>query len=122
MEGRYEADLPIGKFTWWYANGQKQLQGEYIAGKQNGKFTWWHASGQKQLEGGYVAGQLTGKWTRWNGEGHVVEVGDYTADGKQLASEPKPLPSVDEAGAPKLEAIEPSTASNPNSTSSRVKR
>jgi uncharacterized protein len=123
MEGRYEADLPIGKFTWWYANGQKQLQGEYIAGKQNGKFTWWHASGQKQLEGGYVAGQLTGKWTRWNGEGHVVEVGDYTADGKQLASEPKPLPSVDEAGAPKLEAIEPSTAAIPSSpTSSRLKR
>ena len=88
----------------------------------NGKFTWWHPSGQKQLEGAYVAGVLTGKWTRWNAEGHVVEVGDYTADGKQLASEPKPLPSVDEAGAPKLEAIEPSTASNPNSTSSRLKR
>ena len=97
MEGRYEADLPIGKFTWWYPNGQKQLQGEYIAGKQQGKFTWWHPSGQKQLEGAYVAGVLTGKWTRWNAEGHVVEVGDYTADGKQLASEPKPLPSVDEA-------------------------
>ncbi len=118
MEGRYEADLPVGKFTWWYPNGQKQLQGEYVNGKQQGKFTWWHPSGQKQLEGAYVAGVLSGKWTRWNGEGHVVEVGDYSADGKQqLAHEPSMLKGLDDASAPTLEAVQP-----PPPTSSRLKR
>jgi antitoxin component YwqK of YwqJK toxin-antitoxin module len=121
MEGRYEADLPMSKFTWWYPNGQKQLEGEYANGKQQGKFTWWHPSGQKQLEGAYIAGVLSGKWSRWNADGRVVEMGDYSADGKQLAQEPKPLPSVDEAGtaAPTLEAEQPSTAA---ATSSRLKR
>ena len=118
MEGRYEADLPTGKFTWWYPNGQKELQGDYVNGKQQGKFTWWHPSGQKQLEGAYVAGVLSGKWTRWNVDGRVVEVGDYSADGKQLAQEPKPLPSIDEGGAPTLEAVQPSE----NGASSRLKR
>jgi antitoxin component YwqK of YwqJK toxin-antitoxin module len=118
MEGRYEADLPIGKFTWWYPNGQKQLAGEYISGKQQGKFTWWHQSGQKQLEGAYIAGVLSGKWTRWNADGHVVEVGDYSADGKQqLAHEPRSLDTVDAASAPTLEAVQP-----PPATSSRLKR
>src|SRR5262249_17366867 len=118
MEGRYESDQPVGKFTWWYPNGQKQLEGEYIAGKQQGKFTWWHNNGQKQLEGAYLAGVLTGKWTRWNAEGHVVEVGDYTADGKQLAQEPRPLPSVDDNSSPNLEAVQPSSLG----VSSRLKR
>jgi antitoxin component YwqK of YwqJK toxin-antitoxin module len=118
MEGRYEADQPVGKFTWWYPNGQKQLQGEYVAGKQQGKFTWWHPSGQKQLEGAYVAGVLTGKWTRWNAEGHVVEVGDYTADGKQLAQEPHALPNADESGSPSMETAQPSGPE----ASSRLKR
>jgi uncharacterized protein len=118
MEGRYENDLPVGKFTWWYPNGQKQLQGEYVAGKQQGRFTWWHPSGQKQLEGAYVAGVLTGKWTRWNAEGHVVEVGDYTADGKQLAQEPHPLPSSEDNTQPSLETAQPSDPE----ASSRLKR
>jgi hypothetical protein len=128
MEGRYEADQPTGKFTWWYPNGQKQLQGDYANGKQTGKFTWWHPTGQKQLEGAYVAGVLTGKWTRWNADGRVVEMGDYSADGKQLAQEPRPLPSADDATsaapasasstAPMLEAVQPSSAQS----SSRLKR
>ncbi|HZZ27376.1 MAG TPA: hypothetical protein VFE46_05150 [Pirellulales bacterium] len=107
MEGRYEADQPVGKFSWWYPSGQKQLEGEYLAGKQQGKFIWWHPNGQKQLEGAYIAGVLTGKWTRWNSEGHVVEVGDYTADGKQqLVQEPHQLPNAEEA-TPNLEAVQP---------------
>lgn len=118
MEGRYENDQPIGKFTWWYPNGQKQLQGEYVGGKQQGKFTWWHPSGQKQLEGAYVAGVLTGKWTRWNAEGHVVEVGDYTADGKQLAQEPRALPNADQGDQPTLETAQPTNIE----ASSRLKR
>ncbi|HEY2761067.1 MAG TPA: hypothetical protein VGI75_09995 [Pirellulales bacterium] len=119
MEGRYEADLPTGKFTWWYPSGQKQLEGEYANGKQQGKFTWWHANGQKQLEGAYLVGVLSGKWTRWNTDGRVVEMGDYSADGKQLAQEPQPLPNVEEASAPTLEAVQQPT---PINGSSRLKR
>lgn len=115
MEGRYEADMPVGKFTWWYPNGQKQLQGEYLAGKQQGKFVWWHANGQKQLEGAYLAGTLSGKWTRWNADGRVVEVGDYS-EGQALAQEPGSLHSVQD-GTPTLQAVQPQA---PNS--SRLKR
>ncbi len=119
MEGRYEQDQPLGKFTWWYPNGQKQLQGEYGTGKQQGKFTWWHPNGQKQLEGAYVAGVLNGKWTRWNNDGRVVEVGDYSIDGKQLAQEPSTLPTVDDSTAPTLQAVQPAKVTP---GSSRLKR
>lgn len=120
MEGRYEQDLPIGKFTWWYPNGQKQLQGEYGNGKQQGTFVWWHPNGQKQLEGAYLAGVLSGKWTRWNNDGRVVEVGDYTLEGKQLAQEPSALPTnIDDQSAPTLQAVQPAKIT---SGSSRLKR
>ncbi len=121
MEGRYEADLPVGKFTWWYPNGQKQLEGSYAGGKQQGKFTWWHPNGQKQLEGSYVAGVLSGKWSRWGDDGRVVEVGDYSADGKQqqLAQEPHPLQLDDATSpAPTLQAEQPGQIGE----SSRMKR
>jgi antitoxin component YwqK of YwqJK toxin-antitoxin module len=118
MEGRYEADQPTGKFTWWYATGQKQLEGEYISGKQQGKFTWWHPNGQKQLEGAYIAGVLSGKWSRWNVDGRVVEVGDYSADGKQIVQEPRPLPPSDDSGNATVEAMKPA----PPASSARLKR
>jgi hypothetical protein len=47
-----------------------------------------------------------------------VEVGDYSADGKQqLAHEPSMLKGLDDASAPTLEAVQTSAA-----TSSRLKR
>jgi antitoxin component YwqK of YwqJK toxin-antitoxin module len=119
MEGRYEQDQPLGKFTWWYPNGQKQLQGEYTAGKQQGKFVWWHPNGQKQLEGAYLAGVLNGKWTRWNNDGRVVEVGDYSLEGKQLAQEPSTLPTADDTASPTLQAVQPAKITP---GSSRLKR
>jgi hypothetical protein len=61
---------------------------------------------------------LTGKWTRWNKDGRVVEVGDYSPDGKQIADEPRPLPGAEESNAPTLEAVQPAAPA----TSSRLKR
>ena len=84
MEGRYIEDKPVGKFVWWYSNGQKQLEGEYVDGKQQGKFVWWHENGQKQLEGTYENGVQIGKWIRWSTEGKVAEVGDFGADGHRV--------------------------------------
>ena len=61
-----------GKFTKWYENGQKQLDGNLKDGEQDGKFTEWYENGQKWSEGTFKDGKLiSGK--RWNEDGSVKE-------------------------------------------------
>ena len=119
MEGRYTEDAPVGKFTWWYANGQKQLEGEYTEGKQEGKFTWWHENGQKQMEGIYETGSQVGKWVRWNTDGKKIEEGDFGEDGKKIpVNIDTDGPDGDTMQAPTLQPLAPGQ----NNAGSRFKR
>jgi hypothetical protein len=140
MEGNFKFDQPAGHFTWWYSNGQKQLEGEYIDGKQDGKFVWWHPNGMKMMEGEYIAGIQVNEWKRWSEEGKVRELARYSADGEQLElkqfgvanaaasetakSEPKatavaPKVLSNTNGAPRNIAVKPTTQQPTDNRSSR---
>ena len=47
-----------GKLTWWYDNGQKELEGTYKDGKKDGIHTIWYENGQKEEEQTYKNGKL----------------------------------------------------------------
>jgi antitoxin component YwqK of YwqJK toxin-antitoxin module len=78
LEGTYKHNVPIGVFTWWYSNGQKQSEGAYVDGVQDGHWVRWHENGQKQWIGGYVMGERTGKWPEWKADGKVVAIEDFS--------------------------------------------
>jgi antitoxin component YwqK of YwqJK toxin-antitoxin module len=72
LEGHYERDVPVGKFTWWYPTGQKQREGEYAAGRQSGRWRSWHLNGLKQTEAEYGDGELIAPWTGWHSDGRIA--------------------------------------------------
>ncbi|HWA99147.1 MAG TPA: hypothetical protein VG713_11670 [Pirellulales bacterium] len=78
LEGEYDQDMPVGKFTWWHSNGQKQTEGSFIAGMQSGRWVWWHPNGQKQSEGDYTENNRIGKWYEWKADGKIVSIEDFT--------------------------------------------
>lgn len=74
VQGGYQDGEAEGHFTWWYENGQKMAEGEYQAGQKHGAWRWWHSNGHKQLEGRYQAGQIAGDWEAWTADGRPAAV------------------------------------------------
>jgi len=91
-----------GKWTFWYENGQKQLEGNYkpyevlaedcraersspyifpAKDSKDGKWTEWYENGQKKLEQNYKCGRVIGKWTTWDENGQKMFEGNYKDGG-----------------------------------------
>jgi hypothetical protein len=66
-----------GKQTWWYDNGQKELEGTYKDGKKDGIHTIWYENGQKKSEATYKDGEFDGLYTEWNENGQKEEEQTY---------------------------------------------
>lgn len=76
--GTYDRGDAIGEHVWWHENGQKMLVGNYRNGLADGRWTQWHSTGMRQEEGMYLAGVKSGQWTTWAEDGQVVSVEDMT--------------------------------------------
>ncbi len=59
----------IGKWTEWYPNGQKFLEGEYRDGVKVDAWTFWHENGQQAKKGSYSNGAPDANWTFWRADG-----------------------------------------------------
>lgn len=66
MEGEYQDGKQVGEWTNWYDNGQMSARDQYRDGVQQGPHVGWYANGQKSAEGQFVNGQKEGKWKRWD--------------------------------------------------------
>lgn len=82
LEGRYDKDVPTGKFSWWHDNGQKSLQAHYREGKKHGSWIWWHDNGLKSIQGEYASDTPINKWLWWQESGKVAQRADFN-DPKQ---------------------------------------
>jgi len=91
-----------GKWTFWYENGQKQLEANFTPyevlpedcraersspyifparDSKDGKWTEWYENGQKKLEQNYKCGRVIGKWTTWDENGQKKFEGNYKDSG-----------------------------------------
>lgn len=61
----------IGKFTYYYPNGEKRSEGEYENGKAEGEWNYWYNDGQKKTNGIYEAGERVGEWIGYHKKGNV---------------------------------------------------
>lgn len=120
VEGTYEHDQPQGKFVWWHANGQKALEGEYAGSRKLGIWTWWHDNGQKSIQGEYASGTPQGPWTWWEQSGKVAQRAEFTGgQARVIAKGSAPLESVSPRTAP---TRIPSQGRNPSAQMPRGQR
>jgi antitoxin component YwqK of YwqJK toxin-antitoxin module len=77
LEGAYKNGERIGKWSYWYANGNLWSQGEYLNGHENGLKTVYHENGQKYYEGNLKDGTRIGKWNFWEMDGTLIKEIDY---------------------------------------------
>ena len=72
-----EADFVDGmlerKMTWWYENGQKELEDNYVANLRHGMHRAWHDNGQLMSQGESIHGQRQGSWLWWHDNGQLAE-------------------------------------------------
>jgi antitoxin component YwqK of YwqJK toxin-antitoxin module len=94
LEGEYQHDLPTGTFVWWHPNGQRAIQGDYKDGKQSGAWAWWHANGQRHIQGEYARGKQAGEWTWWTDDGAMAEAIAYDENGVQALPKAQRLETV----------------------------
>ena len=64
-------DFYHGKATWWYQNGNKQLECTYENNLIEGLLTRWHENGIKQEEKNYRRNIPDGSFTTWNAVGDI---------------------------------------------------
>jgi len=84
---RKEADFVDGmlenKMTWWYENGQKELEDHYVENLRHGTHRAWHGNGQLMSQGESTHGQRQGSWKWWHDNGQLAEETVY-ADNEPL--------------------------------------
>jgi antitoxin component YwqK of YwqJK toxin-antitoxin module len=77
-EGEYLNDKHEGLWTYWYENGNKSMEGKYKNDMKYDIWTYWYESGKKKSEGPIKNGHLNGYWVRW------YENGSKQAEGLQV--------------------------------------
>lgn len=87
---RKEAEFVNGmnenKMTWWYENGQKELEDCYVENMRHGTHRAWHDNGQLMAQGESVHGQRQGVWRWWHDNGKLAEESEYIDDEPQKKS------------------------------------
>jgi antitoxin component YwqK of YwqJK toxin-antitoxin module len=96
--------IKVGKWEYWYENGQLRAEEHYTDGVKTGiqkswydtgkpeyvidllaqKATYWYANGQKQSEGAVTgSGAATGNWISWHDNGIKNAEGSYNLQGQK---------------------------------------
>jgi hypothetical protein len=70
---QYDHGIAIGRFTWWYENGQKQAEVDYCAGALGGTWVTWHSNGRKESQAEFRDRELVDQWMHWNADGKLAE-------------------------------------------------
>jgi antitoxin component YwqK of YwqJK toxin-antitoxin module len=91
LQGEYESDQPKSNtmWSWWYANGQKAVEGMFAGGEKHGRWIWWHENGQKKVEGYFENSQPSQNWIWWKDNGIVAKRADFSVQPPKASTEVK---------------------------------
>jgi len=83
QEQEFELGAMHGEFLKWFPNGQKHIKGEFKKNNQFGLWTWWYENGNKETERTYdERGFLNGPYKEWDDSGNLRIEGQYVNDKK----------------------------------------
>lgn len=64
----------------YYENGQVKHDGRTEGGFNEGRWIWFYASGNRQMEGYFKRGKRTGKWKIYNEQEKLISERNYNED------------------------------------------
>ena len=88
MAGSYRSinpDYKLGRFRYYYNNGQLQTECNYIKNKLDGEYTEYYKSGRIKSRMSFKKGFLNGKEKSWTAEGILIKEVEYK-DGEKNGS------------------------------------
>lgn len=77
MEGIYERGAKRGIWSVWFEQGTLKSRGLYVMGSRQGLWEAWDQAGNKRSQGWYKKGSRTGVWLRWDAQGRRQQRGAY---------------------------------------------
>ncbi|PID95029.1 MAG: hypothetical protein CSA94_02140 [Bacteroidetes bacterium] len=83
-ETEYVADIPNGKETVFYPNGNKMREGMVVKGKENGERIWYNSNGTESIREYYNNGELEGKRFLYDENGNLESTQEYS-NGERIA-------------------------------------
>lgn len=76
----YKGKKQHGVSTWYFENGNKELEVNYVDDKPHGTTTRWYHGGIKESLDTYVEGKRTGPSRKWDTQGLLTEEFNYLND------------------------------------------
>ncbi|GAA0713595.1 hypothetical protein GCM10009430_05560 [Aquimarina litoralis] len=87
--GKFNEDgVRTGDWQWYDASGNISESEHYKDGKLEGQYTYFYKNGNKEIECNYVAGELNGDYKKYNDKGALIEHKQFkngVLDGKYLS-------------------------------------
>jgi antitoxin component YwqK of YwqJK toxin-antitoxin module/Tfp pilus assembly protein PilF len=80
LEGQYANDVKVGKWTWFYENGEVESIRNYLNGNLNGESNDYHEDGSLEAKMFYDYGKATGTWVSYHKNGKKSRVTEYVND------------------------------------------
>ncbi|MEP3374369.1 MAG: toxin-antitoxin system YwqK family antitoxin [Maribacter dokdonensis] len=77
-ETEYVKDIPNGKETVFYPNGNKIREGIILKGEENGERIWYHSNGTKSIIEYYDKEELEGKRYLYDENGNLESTQEYS--------------------------------------------
>jgi antitoxin component YwqK of YwqJK toxin-antitoxin module len=77
-ETEYLGDIPNGKETVFYPNGNKMREGTVVNGKENGERIWYNKNGTKSIKEYYKNGELEGERFLYDENGNLESTQEYS--------------------------------------------
>ena len=75
--GSIKDNRNIGKWRYFYPNGQLESVGNFNYDNPHGKWEWYYFNGSIKEKGTFLNGYKTGSWYRYNIEGSLLSIRIY---------------------------------------------
>lgn len=76
-EGRFEKDVPVGTFTYYYTNGNKKSISNFLNGTHKVETIMFDENGVKAAEGLFIDQKKQGRWNYYASNGTTIKVETY---------------------------------------------
>ena len=67
----------VGKWSYFYRNGNLESEGNFTNDKPHGKWIWYYESGKVKTIGYYINGAEVGTWKTFDEKGSVINLVTY---------------------------------------------
>ena len=72
MKGNIDSNKNVGRWQYFYADGEIESEGFFVDDMPEGRWTWFYPDGKLKEEGSYNNGRRVGWWKQFDENGNVI--------------------------------------------------